>query len=95
MIKIHENHEDHEVPPQPRVYMFLFWPVVHVQLRHQYTYTYRQGKFKSKTIIFLAAVCDVFISWKGTNVFQEDSAAITRGILNKYILKVVLKSCVF
>lgn len=56
--------------------MFLFWPVVHVPLRHQYTHTYRQGKFKSKIMIFLPAACDVFISCIGQNVFQEDSAAV-------------------
>lgn len=36
-----------------------------------HTRTYRQGKFKSKTIIFLAAACDVFISCKCKNVFPR------------------------
>lgn len=54
--------------------MFLFWPVVHVLLQHQYTHTYRQGKFKSKIMIFFyLGGCDVFISCDGKNVFQEDS----------------------
>lgn len=42
----------HEVPPRLRVYMFLFWPVMCVSLWHQYTHSCRQGKFKSKIMIF-------------------------------------------
>lgn len=57
--------------------MFLFWPVVHVLLRHQYARTYGQGKFKSKIMIFLPAACDVFISYAGKSVFQEDGAAVS------------------
>lgn len=54
--------------------MFLFWPVVQVLLGRQYPRTYRQGKFKSKIMIFfLPGASDVFISSNG-KIFSKTTA---------------------